>query len=186
MKNILYPVVLLMGISTLAHTVPQESVQKEEIRFRESELNQFHKYYLSVSNVTYSSKAKALQMVSRYFIDDLEDVLNERLDQKITLGNAKDLQELKPILDRYFSKRMVVSVDGKMAIPKVLGAEYDSDQIKIYIEIPAAVSPNTVELSNKAMFELFPEQKNLTHFKINEERKSILNSADTPVDRVKF
>ncbi|BAO55187.1 DUF6702 family protein [Nonlabens marinus] len=186
MKKILYPIVLLMGISTLAHTVPKESVSIEPFRFHESEINQFHKYYLSVSNVSYSSKAKALQMVSRYFIDDLEDVLNERLDKKLTLGNADELEELKPVLDRYFSKRMVVSIDGKATTPKILGAEYDADQIKIYIEIPAATSPKTVELSNKALFELFPEQKNLTHFKIKEERKSILNSADTPVDRAKF
>ena len=186
MNKLIYPIVLLMGIAALAHTVPTKSIFLEEFRFRESETIPLHKYYLSVSNVSYSSKAKALQMVSRYFIDDLEDVLNERLDQKITLGNAKDLDKLKPILDRYFSKRIVVSVDGKEATPVVLGAEYDSDQIKIYIEIPAAASPKTVELSNKALFELFPEQKNLTHFKIKEERKSILNSSDTPVDRVKF
>lgn len=157
-----------------------------EVRFRESVKPIAHKYYLSVSNVSYSSKAKALQMVSRYFIDDLEDVLNERLDTKITLGNEAGLADLKPILDRYFSKRITVKVDGKESVPTVLGAEYDVDQIIIYIEVPVAKTPNEVELSNKALFELFPEQKNLTHFKINNQRKSLLNSADTPIDRVKF
>jgi len=47
-----------------------------------NEAANFHKYYLSVSNVSYSTKAKALQMVSRYFIDDLEDVLNERMEKR--------------------------------------------------------------------------------------------------------
>lgn len=146
----------------------------------------FHKYYLSVSNVTFSPKAKALQMISRYFIDDLEDVLNERQDKKLQLGNAKDLEDLKPILERYFSKRIGVKVDGKVAIPTVIGAEYDVDQIVVYIEIPALKEPSTIEMSNKSLFELFPEQKNLTHFNIHNERKSLLNSGDTPIDRVKF
>jgi hypothetical protein len=145
-----------------------------------------HKYYLSVSNVTYSPKAKSLQMVSRYFIDDLEDVLNERLDKKMELGNPADVPELLPVLDRYFSRRITMKVDGKTSVPKVIGAEYDVDQIVVYIEIPVDEKPMDIEMSNKSMFELFPEQKNLTHFKINNERKSLLNSSDTPTDRAKF
>lgn len=159
----------------------------EGVRFRESVTNQsLHKYYLSVSNVKYSSKAKALQMTSRFFIDDLEDVLNERLDTKMSLGNPEGLEDLKPILDRYISKRLNVTADGTALSSRVIGAEYDVDQIVIYVEMPVAKQPKTVGVSYKALFELFPEQKNLVHFKIGDSRKSLLNSMDTPIDRVNF
>ena len=39
-----------------------------------------HKFYVSVTNVTYSEKNEALQITSRVFIDDLEEVLKERYD----------------------------------------------------------------------------------------------------------
>ena len=173
----------------------------EEVRFRESESKtitaassdhleneqtELHKYYLSVSNVKYSAKAAALQMTSRFFIDDLEDVLNERLDKKMSLGNPDGLADLKPILNRYISKRLNVTIDSKNVEPVVIGAEYDADQIIIYIEMPTAQRPKNVEMSYKALFELFPEQKNLIHFKIADSRKSILNSRDIPQDRVNF
>lgn len=153
----------------------------------ESETTQLdHKYYLSVSNVKYSEKAKALQMTSRFFIDDLEDVLNERMDQKVVLGNPKGLTDLKPILNRYISQRLQITADGERLESVVIGAEYDADQIIVYIEMPALKEPKSVEMSFKALFELFPEQKNLVHFKIRDQRKSLLNSMDTPKDRIKF
>ncbi|SCY40530.1 hypothetical protein SAMN05192588_2705 [Nonlabens sp. Hel1_33_55] len=158
-----------------------------DISFLESETTQLdHKYYLSVSNVKYNQKSKALQMVSRFFIDDLEDVLNERMDKKVTLGNADGLEDLKPILNRYISNRLRVKVDGSSVEPNVIGAEYDADQIIVYIELPVANQPKSVEVSYKALFELFPDQKNLVHFKIGDKRKSLLNSMDTPTDRVNF
>jgi hypothetical protein len=194
MKNIFYYAAFLLSLSTFAASDTNHGeicidvgcsalvVPGTHLDLKPS----VHKYYLSVSNVTYSSKAQSLQMVSRYFIDDLEDVLNERLDEKMELGNVADLPDLLPVLDRYFSRRITMKVDGKTSVPKVIGAEYDVDQIVIYIEIPVDKKPTDIEMSNKSMFELFPEQKNLTHFKISNERKSLLNSGDTPTDRVKF
>lgn len=188
---ILYRIVpflfVLTGAIGLPTTHPNDADIVEESRFRESEtaIND-HKYYLSVSNVTYSSKAKALQMTSRFFIDDLEDVLNERMDTKMALGNPDGLEELKPILDKYISKRLNIQADGNALVSKVIGAEYDVDQIVVYIEFPILKQPKQVEMSYKALFELFPEQKNLVHFKLGEKRKSLLNSMDTPIDRVNF
>ncbi|PRP68041.1 DUF6702 family protein [Nonlabens agnitus] len=182
--------VLFGALASTASTIKEAfdlPIVVEGSRFRESELiQQYHKYYLSVSNVKYNEKSKALQMVSRFFIDDLEDVLNERMDKKVTLGNPDGLEELKPILNRYINSRLRVKADGTTTDPTVIGAEYDADQIIIYIELPAAKQPKTVEVSYKALFELFPEQKNLVHFKMGSQRKSLLNSMDTPTDRVNF
>jgi hypothetical protein len=158
----------------------------EMLRFRESVPNQDHKYYLSVSNVSYSPKAGALQMISRFFIDDLEDVLEERTGKKVTLGNPNRIKEQLPLLARYIPKRLEATVDGKAVEPTVIGAEYKADQILLYIEMPVEKEPKNVEMSYQALFELFPDQKNLVHFKLHDKRKSLLNSTNTPVDRVKF
>ncbi len=186
--RLLFSISILTVLFAIPATASSMARGCDEVRFRESVLptTAAHKYYLSVTNVTYNQKVGALQMISRFFIDDLEDVLNERLNKKLTLGNPNELDSLTPILNSYLGKRLVAKVNGKQVTPQVLGAEYDNDQMVIYIELPADQQPKTIEMSYKALFELFPDQKNLVHFKIDGKRKSLLNSMDTPVEQVKF
>ncbi|AZQ42858.1 DUF6702 family protein [Nonlabens ponticola] len=186
MKLFFLGLIALVGMAIPVDNSTHEDVDLLELRFRESINTTDHKYYLSVSNVAYSEKAGALQMVSRFFIDDFQDVLEARTGTEVILGNPETLPSQLALFQKYIPKRLTASIDGKDIDPKVIGAEYDADQILLYIELPVAREPNTVELSYKALFELFPDQKNLVHFKLHDKRKSLLNSKDTPVDQVKF
>ncbi|WP_124979486.1 DUF6702 family protein [Nonlabens xiamenensis] len=150
------------------------------------DLLEWHKYYISVSNVKYNASAKSLQMVSRFFIDDMEDVLNARLSQPVVLGDPEGLEELKPILGGYISKKLSVQLDGKTADVRFLGAEYESDQILLYIEIPAQQAPQQVSMGFTALLELFSEQRNLIHLKIRGKRKTLLIHQSQNSDSVKF
>ena len=183
----IYTIVAVIASCYYSSGVPYAVIDGEEFRFRESVIpTDYHKYYLSVSNVKYSPKAKALQMTSRFFVDDLQDVLTARFNRKVAVGNSMELKELLPVLQQYLSKRLDMKVDGSHKEPVVIGAEYDADQIIIYLEIPSMQQPKEIQVSFKALFELFPEQKNLIHFKIGDQRKSLLSSVNTPIDQVNF
>lgn len=158
----------------------------EMFRFRESENNYLHKYYISVSNATYSKEAKSVQMITRFFIDDLEDVINARISNPIKLGDKSTIQDVYPYLKDYLNKKLQVKIDGKNTIPNFLGAEYESDQIVLYIEIPAEDVPEEITMKFNAFIELFEEQKNLVHLKINGKRKTMLFDINKSTDSVKF
>ncbi len=155
-------------------------------RFRESENINFHKYYISVSNATYSKEAKSVQMITRFFIDDLEDVINARISNPIKLGDKSTIQDVYPYLKDYLNKKLQVKIDGKNTMPNFLGAEYESDQIVLYIEIPAEDIPEEITMKFNAFIELFEEQKNLVHLKINGKRKTMLFDINKSTDSVKF
>lgn len=154
-------------------------------RFRESETTT-HKYYVSVSNVKYSFKAKALQMTTRFFIDDLQEVLNARNVEQVELGVVDEISDHYPAIQQYLDLKLVTKVDGKSTAATLLGAEYEGDQIVLYIEFSPTEVPQNVRMEFNAFYELFEEQKNLIHFKIKDERKTMILERGKPTDYVKF
>lgn len=158
----------------------------EDLRFRESVSSTAHKYYLSVSNVKYNAKVGALQMTSRFFIDDLEDVLSARADENIILTEDGNLTKYKQLIGDYFTSRLRIKVDGELIPIDYLGSEIENDQLVLYIEIPVKREPLEIEMRFTALMELFEDQKNMVHFKIRGERKTLLMIAKKKIDSVKF
>lgn len=158
----------------------------EMCRFRESEINNLHKYYISVSNATYSKSAKSVQMITRFFIDDLEDVLNARIQNPVTLGDAATIQDVYPYLKSYLAKKLEVKINGKISIPSFIGAEYEGDQMVLYIELPSEKLPSEISMKFSAFLELFEEQKNLVHMKMDGKRRTLLMDKNKSTDTVKF
>lgn len=158
----------------------------EVLRFRESEKDGMHKYYISVSNATYSEESKSLQMITRFFIDDLEDVLNARIQNPIELGDVATIEDIYPYLKGYLAKKLEVEINGVNSVPSFLGAEYEGDQIVLYIELPSEKIPSTVSMKFTAFLELFEEQKNLVHLKIDGKRRTLLMDKNKGSDTVKF
>jgi hypothetical protein len=152
----------------------------------ENKLVDNHKYYVSVSNVKYSSKAKSLQMVTRFFIDDLQEVLNARNTTPVSLGIKDEIEQHYPAIQRYLNSKLSIQVKDQEYKPQFLGAEYENDQIVLYIEFQTGSAPSDINMTFKAFFELFKDQKNLVHFKIKGQRKTLVFERDKPTDRVKF
>ncbi|NER12440.1 hypothetical protein GWK08_03230 [Leptobacterium flavescens] len=135
-----------------------------------------HKFYLSVSEVNYSEKDKAIQILSRIFIDDLEDVLEERYEIEPGLHTDRELEDIDRYIARYLKGRILVKINGEETPFNFLGKEYDNDVIKCYIEIPDVEMEdlNSLEIENTVLFELFEEQQNIVHFKIKKPHRSFI------------
>ena len=160
LKNLkILPLVLMVGVLLVSFSKMDDAAVSSN--------NNLHKYYISVSNATYSKSDKSVQMVTRFFIDDMEDVLNSRMENPIVLGDKSTIEEVYPLLKSYISKKLEVQINGVTSIPSFIGAEYESDQIVLYIELPSPKVPKVITMRFNAFTELFEEQKNLVHMKIN-------------------
>lgn len=196
MPLVVMAAILLVSFSKMEDTKVSSNIDKDveplafsfdEIRTTgKSENNNLHKYYISVSNATYSKSAKSMQMVTRFFIDDMEDVLNSRIENPIVLGDKSTIEEVYPLLKSYIAKKLEVQINGVNSIPSFIGAEYESDQIVLYIELPSPKMPKVITMRFNAFIELFEEQKNLVHMKINGVRRSLLMDKNKLTDTVKF
>jgi len=137
-----------------------------------------HKFYVSVTEIEYNEKAESLQIISRLFIDDLEDLLQTRYDKSIRLGKSNESVKAHDYIKKYLSKKIEVQLDGKPVEVKYLGKEYEDDMVLLYLEIPNVSSLKKIEVKNALLTDMFDEQKNLVHVTYKGSTKSlILNKA---------
>jgi len=141
-----------------------------------------HKFYVSVTNVGYSEKDDALQITTRIFIDDLEAVLLERYDVKSKLATENESKLADEYLKKYFNKKFQVHINGEERTYDFIGRKYDNDVCIFYIEVPELNFPfvKSIQIQNEILTDLFDEQQNIVHFKIDGKKKSfVLLKSDT-------
>ncbi len=133
-----------------------------------------HKFYVSVTQVDYSSEKQTLQIISRIFIDDIEEALRERYDKSIELSAYPENNQIDIYLNKYITQKLNISVNSKKVSFTFIGKEYLNDLMLCYLEIKNIASLNSIEVSNKILMDLFEEQQNIIHVKKSKQRKSLL------------
>jgi len=133
-----------------------------------------HKFYVSVTEIEYNEKAESLQIISRVFIDDMEDLLQTRYDENIRLGKKTESTSVPKYLNKYLNEKIEVKIDGKLYEMKYLGKEYEDDMLLLYIEIPEVSSFQKIEIKNAILTDMFSEQKNLVHVNYKGSTKSLI------------
>ena len=146
-----------------------------------------HPVHVSVTEITYSEKDKALQMISRIFIDDLELSIQEELkDNYLDILKPANGRTTDEIVSVYLLKHIKIKVDGKLQVMKYLGHEVDGLAIICYIEIPNIKKLKTVEPMNDVIMETHHDQSNLVHITYKEKLKSLRLVRDKPSDILTF
>lgn len=145
-----------------------------------------HKYYLSVTDVEYNAEAKSVQLITRIFYDDLEDVLNERYDKNFTLSDRSDQEEIDNSLKKYLTSKIKIRVNDELKKLQFVGKEYEDDYVVCYIETSRVDSITKFEIENELLIDLFPEQKNMIHTKIYKRQKSFLLTRESAKAMLNF
>ncbi len=133
-----------------------------------------HKYYLTVTDLVYDEEEKTIQMITRIFYDDLEDVLQERYDENILVDQTADQEKLDAYITKYFKAKVVIEVNGVSMPINYLGKEYEDDYVVCYIEVSDIESIRDFKIENTLLMDLFTEQKNMVHTNILGKKKSLL------------
>lgn len=134
-----------------------------------------HKFYVSVTQIAYSEKDKALQITARIFIDDFEKILNERYDVQIKLATDAELKNSAYFIERYLSERFHLKINDRKQALTYLGREYETDVIKCYLEVQQVDVKNltTISVENTWLFDGYEEQQNIVHVHLKNRRKSL-------------
>lgn len=135
-----------------------------------------HKFYVSVTNIEYNAETHSLQLISSIFTDDIENLLKTRYNQELYLNKEEEHPKVDEYLERYLTQKLKVEVNGKQYQLNYLGKKYDKDILKLFIEIENVEYPQKVLVQNEILVGLFPDQKNVVHFELNGEIKSLLLS----------
>jgi len=135
-----------------------------------------HKFYVSVTNVTYSEKDASIQITSRIFIDDLEAVFKERYGVDLNLATDAEAEIANDYFEKYLRTKFIIELNGEKRDFEFLGKKYDNDIVICYFEVPEVDLDNitSIAIRNKVLTDLYDEQQNILHFKINGLKKSFV------------
>ncbi|KZS41281.1 hypothetical protein AWE51_23030 [Aquimarina aggregata] len=133
-----------------------------------------HKFYVSVTQIEHNKEQQTLQIISRVFIDDIEDLLKIRYDESLTIDTTKDDPKLDEYLKKYLDQKIKIKVNDKDIAFNFLGKEYEDDLMICYLEVQNISSLEEINISNEVLMDVFEEQQNIVHVKKENQRKSLI------------
>ncbi|MDC8000768.1 hypothetical protein POV26_06950 [Aequorivita todarodis] len=145
-----------------------------------------HKFYVSITKIEYVKEKSSLQIITKIFIDDIEDALQQRYDPSISLDTKKETAEADEDLKNYILQKLNIKINGKSVKLDYIGKEYDTDMLVAYIEVKDVKKLKTIEIENKVLMEMFPEQQNIIHLKTSKSRRSLILDRDEPSGQLNF
>ncbi len=145
-----------------------------------------HKFYVSITNIEFVKQKSSLQIITKIFTDDIENALRQEYSNPIFLDSQKETAEADELLKKYILQKIKLNVNGKPVKLNYIGKEYETDMVVVYLEVTGISDLKTVEIENKVLMEMFPEQKNIVHLKTAKSRRSLILEEDTPRGKLDF
>ena len=145
-----------------------------------------HKFYVSTTKVEYVKERKSIQIISKIFVEDLEQVLQERYSSRVQLDPKKETDLDQSYLLNYISQKLKFKINEKEAQLIYIGKEYDIDILNIYFEIEDVDSLESIRIENKILIDLFPEQQNIIHFSNEKNKRNLILDKNHPTGLLNF
>lgn len=80
-----------------------------------------HEFYLSVTEIEYNNEEQSLQIITRVFIDDFQNVLNERYDADIQLSQEAEEGAVTEHISKYLIQKLRLKTNGEELQLKLFG-----------------------------------------------------------------
>jgi hypothetical protein len=130
-----------------------------------------HPFFVTVTEVEYSTKSKELGMSIKVYPDDLEETLRKFNGKKYDVIQG-DKKQISQALEEYLKKHLSIRLNGINKTYQFLGYEIDKESVWIYCNISNQPGVRSIEISSDMMYEYKPEQTNIIHIKLDEKRES--------------
>lgn len=146
-----------------------------------------HPIHISVTEINYSEKDKALQITSRIFIDDLElSIRAQRNEPELDLIEPKNGLTTEKLVNEYVAKHISIKLDGKLQKLNFLGMEREDPALICYIEIENIKKFKTIEVRNDIIMEIHDDQSSIVHVTYKGPVKSMRLVRSNPVGTITF
>ena len=130
-----------------------------------------HPFYVSVTEIEYSSASKEMGISCKIFTDDFEEGLKLFTKSKVDLKNGNAGQN-KKIIAEYINTHLRISFNNKTVNYQLLGFENDHEATWCYFSAQGISSPGQVELRSDILYDFKKEQINIIHFIADGRRNS--------------
>ncbi len=133
-----------------------------------------HEHYISLTKINYAEEEKSVQVTMRYFIDDLEKVVESRYEQPMELATKDENKKFDIYIETYINQKFKISINELEQTYVYLGKEYEDDLVYFYLEIENVDDIKTIEVQNSMLFEEFEDQQNFIKLTIGKVQKTFI------------
>lgn len=130
-----------------------------------------HPFYVSVTEVEYSSKTKEVGISVKVFPDDLEESLRKFNGNKYDVVQG-DKKMIGPVLDKYIKQHMRIMLNGTAKSYQWMGYEIDKESVWMYFSITNQPGVRSIQVQSDLMYAYKQEQTNIIHIKLDDKRES--------------
>jgi hypothetical protein len=146
-----------------------------------------HPLHVSVTEIKFDTKDRELEIVSRIFIDELEEAVRKELNKpSLDLLNPGTETTIDQLVSQYLSGRLKISIDGRPVKIKYLGHEVEDDAMIVYAYAPGVRKLSSIEVFHSTITELYDDQSNLVHVTVGDKTRSMRLMRDALTGKITF
>ncbi len=133
-----------------------------------------HDHHISLTKINYDKDKKSVQVTMRYFIDDVEKVLESRYELTMELATKSENKKSDQYLETYINQKFKISINDLEQTYVYLGKEYEDDLVYFYLEIENIDDIKNIEVQNSMLVEEFEDQQNFIKLNIGNVHKTFI------------
>ena len=133
-----------------------------------------HKFYVAIFQINYAEEKKMLQITSRIFIDDMNDILYKKYNKKTNLGEKTQTGEDVSLMQKYVLNNFKISINGQQKQLHYLSYELEGNVIICYYNIKDISKIKKLEVQNTVLFDFNSEQQNIIQTTIYGKKQNFL------------
>lgn len=138
-----------------------------------------HPFYVSVTEVEYTTNTKELGITCKIYQDNLQEALKPFTSTKIDLEQGNKSENNK-MIEAYIRNHLSILINGQKKATKYLGYENDSEATWIFFTISSLKNVKSIGVNTDLLYDYKKEFTNIIHIIIDGKRKSFkLNSPET-------
>ncbi len=132
-----------------------------------------HDFHVSKAQVDIQTASREVQITLHIFLDDLEDALAQRGQTHLFLGTDKEKAEAEEQLLDYLKDRFELRSGDLDLEFELIGKELSDGQAAIWCFLMVSNIPaiHRVFVRNEILMDLYDDQKNLIHLRLDGESK---------------
>lgn len=147
----------------------------------------FHPIYVSVTEIEFDEKEKALEIMMRVNGEDLETTLRNKLKQpNFDILEPENRSTIDKMVSDYMKEHFKITLDNKLQKSVYLGHEREAEALILYIEISNVKKWKTIQIFNDILTETHEEQSNLVHVSVRDKVLSLRLTKDVPANKLTF
>ncbi len=132
---------------------------------------QAHRYHTSVTRLEYNAEERLVEITVQTFADDIEAALGKRNGGTVRLDSTAKTNAL--LLDYFRNVVELRNGDTELEL-EWIGMELKGHSVWFYLQARMPDVPSRMTLSNRLLFDLFPDQVNIVNVFKDRKREGLV------------